>query len=168
MFHAGVSADRWHFTFEVEDQDIVTSSVWTGESTLDDEDRVKIFFACDPELVRYYCTEIDSLGRVHDYAAKFYRQFESEWQCTGLVTSAERTSAGYRVKGSIPLATLSVRLGKPVGAGTTVNMGVFRAEFRGRDKSSHGGANDNWISWQSPETKTPDFHVPSAFKQVKL
>ena len=167
-FEAVISGDRWHFTFDVEDQDIVTSPVWTGESTLDEEDRVEIFFARDPELGRYFCVEIDSLGRVHDYEAKFYRQFESGWQCTGLVTSAERTSAGYRVKGSIPLVTLSDLLGKPVGAGTTVNMGVFRAEFRGRDKSSHGGANDNWISWQLPRTKAPDFHVPSAFKHVKL
>ena len=84
------------------------------------------------------------------------------------MTSAERTSAGYRVKGAIPLATLSNLLGRLVGEGTVVNLGVFRAEFRGRDKSSHGGANDNWISWQLPRTKAPDFHVPSAFKRVKL
>lgn len=167
-FEAGIAGDHWHFMFDVEDLDIVTSSAWTGESTLDDEDRVEIFFSRDPALNRYFCIEIDALGRVHDYSAKFYRHFESEWHCPGLKTSAELTSAGYRVKGSIPLTTLSALLGEEVKSGTTVNMGVFRAEFRGADKSPHGEASDNWISWQSPATRTPDFHVPSALKSVKL
>jgi hypothetical protein len=156
--------DALHFTFTVDDPDIVVTEKWTGENTLDGEDRVEIFFAKDKQLKQYWCIEIDSQGRVHDYQASHYRNFDNTWNYPGLKTTAERTSTGYKVTATIPLATLSQLLGMPVQKGTEVRLGLFRAEFYGTDPATHGNANDNWISWVRPNTEKPDFHVPSAFR----
>jgi hypothetical protein len=167
-FRAFTDQQRLYFEFTVEDHDIVTTPAWAGESTLDDEDRVEIMIARDAALKDYYGIEIDTQGRVHDYAAHYYRQFDSQWNCEGLQTTAQRTAAGYVVKGSLPLSTLSVLTGKPVMRGSTIRIGLFRAEFYGKDRRTHGDANDNWLSWVRPDAKTPDFHVPSAFRDWRV
>ncbi len=153
-----------HFTFTVEDRDIVVAEKWSGENTLDGEDRVEVFFAKDEHLAEYWCIEIDSQGRVHDYKASHYRKFDNTWNCPGLKTTANRTKDGYRVQATIPIATLSELLGQPVKEGVQLRLGLFRAEFYGTNPATHGEANDNWISWVRPETDKPDFHVPSAFR----
>lgn len=163
-----VRGDRLHFSFDVEDRDVVVESAWRGESTVDAEDRVELFFADDEALNRYWCVEIDPLGRVHDYAASHYRKFDSTWNCAGLKTSARRTADGYQVEGSLPLATLEALLGRRVASGTTLRLGLFRAEFYGRGAGAHGDAPDNWLSWARPAGAQPDFHVPSAFRRLRL
>ena len=45
---------------------------------------MEVFFARDAALSRYFCVELDPLGRVHDYAASLYRKFDSSWNCPGL------------------------------------------------------------------------------------
>lgn len=160
--------DALHFLFDVKDSDVVVSSEWKGESTVDAEDRVELFFARDDALSRYYCIEVDPLGRVHDYAAKHYRQFDSAWRCDGSLTRGERTPDGYRVEGSIPRATLETMLGKPFKLGAPFRLGVFRAEFRSSERDTPGSRVDNWISWVKPDARQPDFHVPSAFREVTL
>lgn len=167
-FRATVVGERLHFSFDCADRDLVIAREWHGESTLDGEDRVEIFFARDAALPRYFCIEIDPMGRVHDYAASHYRKFDSAWDCPGLRTSARRTADGYRVDASLPLTALATMLGKPVRSGDTVLAGLFRAEFYGHEKHTHGEADDNWLSWVQPTAKTPDFHVPSAFTALRL
>lgn len=155
-----------HFIFTVEDRDIVLSRAWSGETTVNGEDRVEIFFAKadDATLKNYWCLEIDPLGRVHDYHARNYRQFDSTWNCSGLLTTARRMANGYEVCGSIPLATLSQLLDEPVGRGSKLRLGLFRAEFYGSQKATHGESADNWISWARPTSPKPDFHIPGAFR----
>lgn len=167
-FRASVVGERLHFSFDCDDRDLVIAKKWRGESTLDGEDRVEMFFARDVALARYFCIEIDPLGRVHDYTASHYRKFDSAWNCPGLRTSAHRTTDGYRVDASLPLTALATVLGKPVRSGDTVLAGLFRAEFYGHEKRTHGEADDNWLSWVQPTPMTPDFHVPSAFARLKL
>jgi hypothetical protein len=167
-FQARIADGKLSFTFDCEDRDLVVSREWRGESTLDGEDRVEIFFARDPGLARYWCVEIDPQGRVHDYAASHYRKFDSAWDCPGLKTTGTRSKSGYRVTGSIPLETLENLLGKPVTSGASIRVGLFRAEFYGSGPSARGEANDNWLSWVRPSVKTPDFHVPSAFTEVSM
>ena len=75
--HKDMLLDRLHFTFTVEDGDIGVTKKWSGESTLDGEDRVEVFFANDSALKGYWCLKIDSRGRGHDYHAQHYRKFDS-------------------------------------------------------------------------------------------
>ncbi len=167
-FRAWTANDRLHFIFNVEDRDIIFADNWSGESTLDSEDRVEVFFAKDPALNDYWCLEIDSKGRMHDYHAQHYRKFDSGWNCPGLKTTATRTSHGYEVHATLPLATLSALLGKPITRGSEVHLGLFRAEFYGQEKATHGESPDNWLSWVRPNVKQPDFHVPSAFRPWRI
>lgn len=167
-FRANIAGGRLHFAFDCDDRDLVIAREWRGESTLDGEDRVEIFFARDATLSRYFCIEIDALGRVHDYAASHYRKFDSAWDCPGLRTAARRTKSGYRVDASLPLSALSTMMSRPVRSSDTVLAGLFRAEFYGSEPRTHGDADDNWLSWVRPTTKTPDFHVPSAFTHFTL
>jgi hypothetical protein len=162
QFRAVADGTRLYFAFEAEDDDVVVATNFGGEHTVDREDRVEIFFARDAALEGYYCLEIDPLGRVHDYAARHYRRFDSDWTCQGLRAAGRIRPGGYVVEGSLPLATLSECLGRPIEPGSMLRIGLFRAEFR---RDTQGDANDNWLSWVQPGTATPDFHVASAFAE---
>ena len=164
-FRAFADAERLHFAFDVSDDDVVVEKDFAGESTLDREDRVEIFFARDAALECYFCLEIDPLGRVHDYAASYYRKFDSSWACAGLQAAGKIRPGGYTVEGSIPLKTLGELMGRAVAAGTSLRLGIFRAEFR---RGARGDADDNWLSWIKPAAAKPDFHVPSAFADWRV
>ncbi|HEY5914428.1 MAG TPA: carbohydrate-binding family 9-like protein, partial [Verrucomicrobiae bacterium] len=159
-FRALVDAERLYLAFEVSDGDIVLEKDFAGESTLDREDRVEIFFARDNALARYFCLEIDPLGRVHDYAASFYRKFDSDWNCPGLRAAGRIHAGGYTVEAAIPLPALAGMLERLVSPGSILRVGIFRAEFR---QGAAGDADDNWLSWVKPNAPKPDFHVASAF-----
>ena len=58
---------RLYFAFDVTDDDVVVEREFRGKETVMGEDRVEVFFARDAALERYFCMEIDPLGRVLDY-----------------------------------------------------------------------------------------------------
>ena len=72
---------------------------------------------------------------------------------------------GYLVEGSIPLKTLgSLNLIQP-GEDKRILTGLFRGEF------SHGAGDtieQRWISWVTPKSEKPDFHIPSAFGHFEI
>ena len=162
---AFADAGRFYFAFDVSDDHVVVEKDFAGEPTVDKEDRVEIFFARDVELERYFCLEIDPLGRVHDYTASHYRKFDSSWNCAGLRAAGSVRPGGYTVEASLPLKTLSEIMQRPVAAGGSLRLGIFRAEFR---SGALGNADDNWLSWIQPDAAKPDFHVPSAFADWRV
>jgi hypothetical protein len=164
-FRAVADDERLYLAFQVSDHDVVMVKDFAGESTVDQEDRVEVFFARDATLSRYFCLEIDPLGRVHDYAASHYRKFDGSWNCPGLRAAGRITPGGYTVEASIPLATLSELMGRPVSRGSRLRIGLFRAEFR---QGALGDAADNWLSWVKPDALKPDFHIPSAFADWRV
>jgi len=150
----------FYFSFRLRDETIVVENKFSSESVMDTEDRVEIFFACEDKLKKYFCLEIDPRGRVHDYAASYYRKFDSSWNCAGILTATSIINQGYVIEGSIPLKTLET-LGLPrLDSSHMLKVGLFRAELnQGQDSKPQA----QWISWIEPGTKQPDFHVPSAF-----
>lgn len=166
-YHDGTNV---YFSFVVHDQDVISVKDWQGESTVDKEDRVELFFAGsnvdrpgEAGMERYYAIEVDPLGRVHDYSVEYYRQFDSDWALAGLETAASVTAQGYSVEGKIPLASLNEL--KLIRDGI-MRTGAYRAEF------SASGDSDNphmaWISWVNPNTPTPDFHVDASFGEFRF
>jgi hypothetical protein len=150
----------FYFSFRVHDEDVVVEKKFDAESVVDREDRVEIFFARGDKLKEYFCLEVDPLGRIHDYAASYYRKFDSSWSCRGIRTAGSITKQGYSIEGSIPLRTLET-LGLPSqGSGHMLRAGLFRAEFNHGPESAPEA---HWISWIDPGTEQPDFHVPGAF-----
>src|SRR5690606_25365312 len=123
-------------------------------------DRVEIFFSTDLDLESYYCLEIRPDGKVLDYKASYYRNFDETWDFEGLQVGTKINDSGYTVEGRIPLSTLR-DLGMVVEE-QFFYLGLFRAEF---SSSGSGAPEEKWISWMTPESAEADFHIPTAFGQ---
>lgn len=161
---------NFYFSFKVYDKEVVAEKEWKGESTVDIEDRVELFFAqttvdkpVDYKLIPYYATEVDPYGRAHDYKIDYYRKFDSEYNIEGAKNAAKIDKDGYTVEGMIPLTTLNAL--KLINADKIMRTGVFRAEF---SKDKNGEIIYGWISWVNPKTPVPDFHVDSAFGEFRF
>ncbi len=166
VFKAFHNGESLYFSFTVEDKGVLLGDKWKpDESSVDDEDRVEMFFAGgsidqpdDYKLPTYYAVEVDAKGRVHDYSTVYYRHLDSTWNLKGLSTAGVKTDKGYTVEGMIPIASL--RDLKLIRADSTTRVGLFRAEFSKADAEK---IRMQWISWVDPNTTYPDFHVNSAF-----
>ncbi len=158
-FRALTDDTHFYFAFRVEDADIVIDD-GDDEEAVARGDRVELFFAPDSALDDYVCFEIDPSGRVLDYRAAYYREFDRDWHLPELVVATMLTETGYIVEGRIPHAGLR-DAGLPTLADDgKVLTGVFRAEYSHRDE---GEPLAEWISWVTPSSEEPDFHIPSAF-----
>lgn len=171
IFKACQDGKNFYFSFIVYDKEILYDEKWNGERTVDNEDRVELFFASadagidmpgDNGMPKYYATEIDPMGRVHDYSMIYYRNIDSEWNMEGLKTSAKIEKDKYIVEGSVPIATLK-NLGL-MSKDNRMRVGVYRAEFSRKGKTIEM----EWISWVDPKTKNPDYHVDSSFGEFRF
>jgi Carbohydrate family 9 binding domain-like len=122
-------------------------------------DRVEIFFRRDDRLSTYYCLELDPLARVLDYEAAYYRKFNMQWSYpTGqLVVKADRKMDGYAVE--IAIRKDSLRKLEVLKNGR-IDAGLFRGECVEINETE---PTMKWISWVSPDSETPDFHIASSF-----
>ena len=153
-----------YFKFDVKEENILIYRDQDLEREVVGSERVEIFFRRDDQLNPYYCLEMDASGRVYDYKASHYRQFEDTWTWPQdqLLVEAKRSEGGYAVLGKIGLRSLE-ELG--LLKEDTLQAGLFRGhclEAGGGDSSFH------WISWVDPETEKPDFHVASSFGELVL
>lgn len=169
-FRAFRSDGSFYFAFRVEDEDIVLDA-GEGEETVAAGDRVEIFVASDDALKDYFCIEIDPRGRVLDYRASFYREFDFDWAFPELRVAATVFEGGYVVEGELPLTALA-SYGLPSLLEDPVGFGIFRAEFS-HQTLPDGGIDPaaepkrEWISWVTPSSDEPDFHIPSAFGRLR-
>ncbi len=162
----------FYFGFQVKDKDVLADSEWKkDESTVDNEDRVELFFAADSidkpttdGMPKYYGIEIDSKGRVHDYSIVYYRNFDSKWNLETLETKASKTEDGYIVEGKVSLDAL--RKLKLI-SNDVMRAGVYRAEFSTPEKTGEDPIME-WISWVDPKTPAPDYHVDSSFGEFRF
>jgi len=163
-FRALWDEERLHFRFDCVDHDFVLDTSATLRERVIGSDRVEVFLSPGLELDPYFCLEMDPRGEVLAYRCRTYRQFDWEWQCPGIDLAATMAGSTYVVVGSVPLATL--RSLHVLRAGSCEFFtGVYRAEFSHQpDGSIHAG----WLTWCSPGTPTPDFHVPGSFGKFEL
>jgi len=126
-------------------------------------ERVEIFFRGNEKMQPYYGLEIDPYGRVLDYKANYYRNFDYDWQWPeNLHINSGIGKESYYVEGKISFSTL-----KQVGLlnNNQIQVGLYRGhctEIAG-EKTLF-----KWISWVDPQTPKPDFHVPSSFGSFML
>ena len=193
-FDCHSTAERFFFRFEVSDSTLTLTEPFTGERDVDPEDRVEIFFAADASLSQpYYCAEMDPLGRVMDYKAQTYRQFDFDWNFRTLEVRGQVTPWGYRVAGSVSRAELA-SLGLDLEGGFW--MGVFQGEAGdagavavaggGGDGAAAAAADGGiagaaaacaagtaggeirWYSLVPTDDATPDFHQPKVFFPCRM
>ena len=79
VFRCFSDQDSFYFLYEVPEQTLTLTEPFLKERDVDPEDRVEIFFSPRLEMDIYYCAEIDPMGRVMDYKAKYYRDFDYDW-----------------------------------------------------------------------------------------
>lgn len=156
VFKAIASRERFYFSFVADDDEITLHEPFADEIGVDHEDRVEIFFSCDKQLRDYYCLEIDPRGRVHDYRARYYREFDHEWGFETLAVAASCDAEQYVVEAAIDLGELR-RLGL---AQSEWIVGLYRAELR---HDEHKITDYHWTCWVDPLTQSPEFHVPTSF-----
>ena len=126
-------------------------------------ERVEIFLRQNNQMSPYYCLEMDPKGRILDYYATHYRQFDYTWKWPEnihLQTNVEPKR--YCLYGKISLAVMD-RLG--LLNNNRIEAGLFRAYCT---KLEGDRADLEWISWVNPESEKPDFHIPSAFGTIQL
>lgn len=160
-FFAKIEGQYFTFAFQVKDHDIVVTN-FREEFDVAQGDRVEIFFAKNRDLKEYYCLEISPKAKVLDYKASFHRKFDESWNMEGLLVAAKIQKDGYLVEGRIPLKELeSLGILNSKEKGSCFLMGLYRAEYS--TAKSGDKPKIEWISWVSPDTPEPDFHVPSSF-----
>jgi hypothetical protein len=164
-FRALWDESRFYFRFDVQTTRALIHVHDNNKMEVVDSDRVEIFFKTDDRLDPYYCLEIDPLGRVLDYRARFYRKFDYNWKWPGnndLQIKSVYTDSGYTVEGSITMETICQL---NLLNNNELQAGLFRGEcLKIRDPESRF----SWISWIKPASVRPDFHIPSSFGVIEL
>ena len=156
-----------YYSFILVDADKVSLRDIENELDIGREDRVEIFianidrdFGCD--LRQYIGLETDYSGRVIDFTAIPYRQFDFSWTAQTHSVASNVAGNSIVVEGAIAIEELA-QLGVSPAEPSQLNVGVFRGDF-----SSLTASEPEWLSWVDPETPQPDFHVCSAFGVFRL
>ena len=158
-------SDEWvYFFFHIQDNDVNIRQKNNDKREVAASSRAEIFFRVDDKLKPYYCLEIDPLGRVLDYEATYHRNFNVSWSWPAkqLIIKSRQQTDGYVVEFAISKKSLQ-QLG--LLRNNILQAGLFRANC---SHTANGGEEFKWISWMKPESKTPDFHIPSSFGILRL
>ncbi len=155
------SEEQLIFAFQCEDRTPAAAEPTGRENDVDPQDRVELFLWSGRNSDPYYCIEIAAKGAVHDYQARFYRQFDNSWTPKDLVFRVHETKEAYTVEASLAKQALS-EIGFSLKQDQSFRAGLFRADY---DRLN---GQPTWITWVNSRTKEPDFHVAEAFGTFRL
>ncbi len=126
-------------------------------------ERVEIFFRTDERMQPYYVLEMDPHGRVLDYKANHYREFDRGWEWPdSLAIQTAKKEDHYTLQGKFNIETLQEL---NLIQDNEIQIGLYRGHCT---EMLNGKANVKWISWVDSGTDEPDFHVPSSFGVLRL
>ena len=150
-----------YFLFKVKDNQLVYGTE-EGEMSVNYSDRVELFISENKKMDTYYCAEIDPKAKVLDYKARFYRDFDFNWDFDRLITAATIQDDGYTVEGALALDWLQA-------TGILSDKGeLFLGLYRGDASDPAKMETIVWLTWIIPDAQEPDFHIPSSLSQVRL
>ncbi len=158
-FKAVHTLDWLYCLFAVTDRKITVFVDKGDKREVVNSDRVELFMRRNEKLTPYYCLELDPFGRILDYKAEYYRRFDMKWSWPAhqIKVKAHQEQNGYSVEVALSKKSLNE-------LGLLVNQRLEAGLFRGKClEIREGEANIKWISWVTPDSKTPDFHIPSSF-----
>lgn len=156
--------DTLFFKFKVYDSEIHLDKKDNSFDSINNSDRVELFFRSDANLNPYYCLEIDPSYRVMDFRAYPNKKFDFEWNWPknelSVKSSIEKNY--FVVEGEIGLAFLK---SKNLLNNNKIEAGIYRAKY---NKNEDSIFEPTWISWINPNTETPNFHTPTSFGELHL
>lgn len=163
-FKALWNTDYLFFCFEVWDHSIHIDNTDNTYKSINESDRVELFFRKNTSMMPYYCLEIDPTPRVMDFKALPNKNFNFQWNWpkSDITTTSDIDNTGYKISGKISIASLNalnlIQNGK-------IETGIFRAKYYKTNDSTYKPV---WITWVDPKTKVPNFHTPDSFGVLKL
>jgi len=164
VFKALWDEDFFFFTFIVDDSNPYIDNSDNSKSSINNSDRVEIFFRSNNKMNPYYCLEIDPTSRAMDFKAKPNKNFDFNWNWpkNDIQLKSSKTNKNFSVEGKISIISL-IELNLLIE--NRLEVGIYRAKY---NKQHNGMYEPTWITWIDPETETPNFHIPSSFGVFKL
>ncbi len=163
-FRALIDDERFYFCFKVFDNEIHIDKAEDIYDSINESDRVEIFFRTSDKLNPYYCLEIDPTARIMDFKAKPNKNFDFNWNWPKgeLIVKSDIKDEAYTVEGVISIKSL-----KELGLikGNAIEVGVYRAKYSVDEK---GNFQPTWMPWVNPNTEEPNFHIASSFGRFNL
>ena len=165
LFRALWNDESLYFLYKVVDHDIITPGPIDNKRSVIHADRVELFFMAKGGMNPYYCIELDPIGRILDYEARSYRQFDLywEWPEPDLKVRTSVQEDGYTVEGEIKLSAL--RLMGILDDDNMMRVGLYRGDYYHINARK---TSVRWITWVDPKIEKPDFHIPSTFGTFRL
>ncbi len=164
-FKALYDDTHFYFLYRAIDADVITKEGTLAEKAALNSDRVELFFKGKDDVQPYYSLELDAKGRTLDTKANFGQKvdFDWTWPANELIVKSSVDEFGYWIEGSISFASLR-QLGL-YHDDNILRTGLYRAEYV---KGPNEKVSTKWISWIKPDSKTPNFHIPSSFGTLVL
>ncbi len=152
------------FCFEVYDNSIHIIKTDDSKDSINDSDRVELFFRSDKNLNPYYCLEIDPTPRIMDFKALPNKKFDFNWNWPkqDLIVKSDIKKNSFTVEGKISIASLKAF---NLIHNNTIETGIYRAKYNEVKPSVF---EPTWITWVNPNTESPNFHTPTSFGELKL
>lgn len=163
-FRALHDTSHFYFKFKVYDSKLHIVSDDDSNDSINNSDRVELFFRSDSLMQPYYCLEIDPTPRVMDFKALPNKEFDFDWNWPkGEINVESSVEAEYfEVQGTISLKSLEdfnlLKEGK-------IEAGIYRAKYNQKEDLSFEPL---WITWVDPNTEEPNFHIASSFGVLEL
>lgn len=159
IFKALWDYDKLFFNFTVFDSKIHIEKQDDSFYSINNSDRVELFFRRDISLNPYYCLEMDTDARLMDFIAYPNKNLDFSWcwpkEDIEVKSSVKKDS--FTVEGSITIQSLKdFNLIKE----NKIETGIFRAKY---SQNISGSLEPTWITWVNPNTETPNFHIASSF-----
>lgn len=163
-FKSLCDSETLFFCFKVEDTDLHIDTTDNTIKSINESDRVELFFRTNDLLDPYYCLEIDPTARIMDFRARPNKQFDFNWNwpSNDIEVKSFIDSNYFTVEIAISLASLT-ELGL-LNEGK-IETGIYRAKY---NKQQDGSYEPTWITWVNPNTESPNFHTPSSFGVLHL
>lgn len=159
IFKALWNAEKLFFNFTVADSSIHIVKKDDSIDSINDSDRVELFFRPDDSLNPYYCLEMDTEARLMDFIAYPNKNlnFDWNWPKEDILIKSSINKDSFTVEGSISIQSLkNFNLIKD----NKIETGIFRAKY---SENPDGIFEPTWITWVNPNTETPNFHIASSF-----
>jgi hypothetical protein len=164
IFKALWDSEKLFFNFTVLDSSIHIEKQDDSFDSINNSDRVELFFRTNDSMNPYYCLEMDTAARLMDFIAYPNKNldFNWNWPQDDIVIKSSVKKDSFTVEGSISIQSLTdFNLIK----NNKIETGIFRAKY---SPNKNGSFEPTWITWVNPNTETPNFHIASSFGTLIL
>jgi len=163
-FKAVHNSEYIFLQFKVNDHQTHIHASEDKNDSINNSDRVELFFRCDASLTPYYCLEIDSKSRIMDFKSLPNKDFNFNWNWPlkdiDVKSSVKQSHYIIEIKISIKSLNNLNLIKKGV-----IETGIYRAKYKKQEDNTF---KPTWITWVNPGTDKPNFHTPTSFGILKL